>query len=76
MESQVFYNVGDTIGARLGGEVVEAVVTEVHEDLSAVSVLEGRGCIARVDGFPYCFRTQDIVWSDSASFRKWLKKQT
>tara|TARA_B100000131_G_scaffold219594_1_gene211110 strand:+ start:902 stop:1159 length:258 start_codon:yes stop_codon:yes gene_type:complete len=74
MGSQVFYNVGDTIGARLGGDVVEAVVTEVHEDLSAVSVLEGRGCIARVDGFPYCFRVKDILWSDSASIRAKLKE--
>jgi len=75
MEAQIFYTVGDTIGARLGGAVVEAVVAEVHEDLSTVSVLEGRGCIARVDGFPYCFRSQDILWADSASFRKWLKEQ-
>ena len=75
MEVQIFYTVGDTIGARLGGEVVEAVVAEVHEDLSTVSVLDGRGCIARVDGFPYCFRSQDILWADSASFRKWLKEK-
>ena len=75
MEALIFYTVGDTIGARLGGEVVEAVVAEVHEDLSTVSVLEGRGCIARVDGFPYCFMSQDILWADSASFRKWLKEQ-
>ena len=75
MEVQIFYTVGDTIGARLGGAVVEAVVAEVHEDLSTVSVLDGRGCIARVDGFPYCFRSQDILWADSASFRKWLKEQ-
>ena len=40
MEVQIFYTVGDTIGARLGGEVVEAVVAEVHEDLSTVSVLD------------------------------------
>ena len=75
MEVQIFYTVGDTIGARLGGGVVEAVVAEVHEDLSTVSVLDGRGCIARVDGFPYCFRSQDILWADSASFRKWLKEK-
>ncbi len=77
MEAQVFYSVGDTIGAKLGGEVVKAVVKEIHEDLSECSVLQGRGVVAATeDHFWWCFRHEDIVWSDSASFRKWLKEQT
>ena len=72
----VLIQVGDTIGAKLAGEVVKAVVEEVHEDLSAVSVLQGPGVIARcvVEDFPYCFRNEDILWADSASFRAKLKK--
>lgn len=75
MEAQVFVNVGDTIGAKLGGEVVEAVVKEIHEDLSVCSVLQGRGVVAATaDNFWYCFRTEDILWADSASFRAKLKE--
>ena len=76
MESQVFVNVGDTISANLAGEVVRAIVESVHEDLSEVSTLQGRGVIARCvdEDFPYCFRIEDIYWVDSASFRAKLKK--
>ena len=72
----VMVSVGDTIEANLAGQRVRAIVESVHDDLSEVSVLQGRGVIARCvdEDFPYCFRIEDVYWADSASFRAKLKK--